>query len=522
MKLKGFNKRLHNIFFHIHTVSGITISFALFVIFLAGAFSLFRDEVYRWESPDSRYATPKEFSLQKAYDLATAKVPDWQVKNDMTIKLPLEDHPDFRVHGYVYDADSTLKIKSVLLRSDNYDLTVYDEINVHMMETIYHLHYFGQVPFGLYISGLVSLFFLFAIISGLLTHWKDMFSKFFTIRRNGLKNFWKDAHTSLGFISLPFQVIYAITGCLFGLSILLLAPSVLVLFNGSQDEVRATLDPFFDTKYNPDAKDSDDMISLDVLYQKALALNPNCTSHFARIRNYGTEEAAVSYFLDNNSGVAGNGSIIFDLRSGDVIGHEKPSNKGYLASYSVLFRMHFASYGGVYLKIVYFILSIITCFMLIAGILLWQSARDNKKYTDQQRRFHHRVTKAFLCICYSLLPAIAIIFITNICTPFAMENRVFFVDTVFFVSWLILGLSGIFYTDYKRLLFFYVALTGIFAVLIPLANGIMTGDWLHLALSRSEWHVGLVDLAWLITGIFLIYLSYRNQRYLLPSRTIKP
>lgn len=160
--------------------------------------------------------------------------------------------------------------------------------------------------------------------------------------------------------------------------------------------------------------------------------------------------------------------------------------------------------------------------MLIAGILLWQSARDNKKYTDQQRRFHHRVTKAFLCICYSLLPAIAIIFITNICTPFAMENRVFFVDTVFFVSWLILGLSGIFYTDYKRLLFFYVALTGIFAVLIPLANGIMTGDWLHLALSRSEWHVGLVDLAWLITGIFLIYLSYRNQRYLLPSRTIKP
>jgi len=48
MKLKALQPRLYNILFHTHTVSGIVISFALFVIFYAGAFSLFRDELYRW------------------------------------------------------------------------------------------------------------------------------------------------------------------------------------------------------------------------------------------------------------------------------------------------------------------------------------------------------------------------------------------------------------------------------------------------------------------------------------------
>lgn len=41
--------RTYNILFHTHTVSGIVISVALYVIFFAGSFSFFRDEIVNWE-----------------------------------------------------------------------------------------------------------------------------------------------------------------------------------------------------------------------------------------------------------------------------------------------------------------------------------------------------------------------------------------------------------------------------------------------------------------------------------------
>ena len=43
------DKRIYNILFHTHTVSSIVISVALYVIFFAGSFSFFRDEIVNWE-----------------------------------------------------------------------------------------------------------------------------------------------------------------------------------------------------------------------------------------------------------------------------------------------------------------------------------------------------------------------------------------------------------------------------------------------------------------------------------------
>ena len=41
--------RKYNIFFHLHTVSGIVISVVLFVMFFAGSFSFFRDDINNWQ-----------------------------------------------------------------------------------------------------------------------------------------------------------------------------------------------------------------------------------------------------------------------------------------------------------------------------------------------------------------------------------------------------------------------------------------------------------------------------------------
>ena len=56
------NNRHYNIYFHTHTVSGIVISVVLFVIFFAGSFSFFRDEIINWERNESSVNT-KEIQL---------------------------------------------------------------------------------------------------------------------------------------------------------------------------------------------------------------------------------------------------------------------------------------------------------------------------------------------------------------------------------------------------------------------------------------------------------------------------
>src|SRR5690606_41815849 len=41
--------RIYNIVFNTHTVSGIVISVALYIIFFTGSFSFFRDEITNWQ-----------------------------------------------------------------------------------------------------------------------------------------------------------------------------------------------------------------------------------------------------------------------------------------------------------------------------------------------------------------------------------------------------------------------------------------------------------------------------------------
>ncbi|MEL6534418.1 MAG: PepSY-associated TM helix domain-containing protein, partial [Bacteroidota bacterium] len=107
MKLKGLGNRAYNVLFHTHTVSGIVISFALFVIFYAGAYALFRHEITQWENPTARVEQNPDFD----YDLAIHTVDSvygglaWgEITN---IVFPEGSDPFFKVFGAVATSDST-------------------------------------------------------------------------------------------------------------------------------------------------------------------------------------------------------------------------------------------------------------------------------------------------------------------------------------------------------------------------------------------------------------------------------
>ena len=205
-KLKGLNPRLYNIMFHTHTVSGIVISFALFIIFYAGAFSLFRHELYKWENPLARFETQKNVDYDKTLKLVENYTNEKDAFSKILLRPSTDSNPFIKFNGtYKEPKDG---VKFVQFYINPHTDKVYKNPHVfkhsksaltYMGDTIYRLHYLRAIipVYGIYVAGFVAFFFLFAIITGILIHWKNILNKFYAFTAKGKwKQIWTNGHTT--------------------------------------------------------------------------------------------------------------------------------------------------------------------------------------------------------------------------------------------------------------------------------------------------------------------------------------
>ncbi|MEM8939003.1 MAG: PepSY-associated TM helix domain-containing protein [Bacteroidota bacterium] len=508
-KLKGLGNKNYNVLFHTHTVAGIVISFALFVIFYAGSFALFRGEIAQWENPDMRQPVRENFDLDTVL-MKIDSVYGLNYYENINIFPPNEEAPVAYVYGAFNKTDTTTERMAAYISP--IDMRVQDvrEPLTTVGDTIYFLHYFRQIPvIGLYLSGFVALFFLFAIITGLLIHWRNLLTKFYAFIKEGKwKTIWTNAHTVLGVIGLPFQMIYAITGAFFGLLILILLPATFLLYEGDQEKLVNKVNPAAALKVDKDAPPYEHL-SLTELGETIKQMYPEHHLNSVLVRNYGKEDA-LAFWRINGDGILSSGNLAMRLKDGEVLEEYSiiPNKRNY--SYSVIdfiTKLHFGSFGGYAMRIIYFTLAMITCFMIISGVLIWRTARDNNKYTLKQRLFHHKVTKWYLAICLSMFPAFAILFLSNKFIPIDLEDRVDLVNKIFFLSWLSLTIIGLFWNKYSQQNRNYLIIGGFLSLFIPIMNGIVTGGWIWEMWKMYPW-VAYIDLFWLFAGIVSLYLSF--------------
>ena len=479
------------------------------------------DELYQWENPNARVETvsPDSINYDETIELIQKEIPTFDKSKQFGIVPPTEVRPIVTFYGSKKVDDKKTKRFTAYINPITKELHTRSEPLTHMARTIYELHYFRQIPvIGIYLSGLVGFFFLFAVITGLLTHWKNIANKFYAFTTKGnWKQIWTNGHVSLGFITLPFQVIYAITGSLLGLSLLLLAPTAFLTFNGDTTEVIKVVRPDRGIKYDDKAKDITNEITFNSTYKKVSSENPKFNVTYLYAMNYGKEDGTISVNVTDHKSLGSDGNYIYALKDGELLSAIVPEKKAYSkGALAVLIKLHYATYGGIFLKIIYFILAMVTCYVIISGVMIWRTARDNKKYTDKQRRFHHRVTKFYLAITLSMFPSVGLIFIANKLVPLEVIDRTFYVNSVFFLGWLSLTILGLFWNNYRKLNRNYLFIGSILAIIIPIANGIMTGDWIWKTLISKQYYVFSVDFTWLTIGIFgllicLIYLKSNSK-----------
>ncbi|QXP69683.1 PepSY domain-containing protein [Polaribacter sp. R2A056_3_33] len=507
----------YNVFFNTHTVSGIVISFALFVIFFAGAFSLFKEEIAIWENGNSITHTERQdIDFDKIFKSLDE---DHQLTGrDLQLNFGEKDDHIYVSLGKNRDSLATEETKKTNYFSVNINTSEAKNYEEHysLGEFLYRLHFLAQFPYiGIYLAGFVSLFFLFAIVTGVIVHWKKIISNFYSFNpKAALKRVWTDAHTALGVIGLPFQFMFAVTGAYFCLSLLVLIPANF-LYNGDQAKLMEDVRP--DRKiYEWVTKSDKNIPSFNQFAEKAVKEWDHFHLTRGFVRNYGGTNMKYILIgdLKDSERFIGIGRIIYNPYTGVVESIKNPNKINYIEDFQrVLGRLHFADFGGTPIKIIYFLLSLITCFVIITGVLIYVEARNKKSITLKQRLYTAKVGHIYLAICLSMLPVTALSFLfVKTCIGYFNDNQAA-IYWFYFITWLLFILFFRFKRDNYYTNKVSLLLGAIFGFLVPITNGIISENWLWKTFAKNQFDILTIDVLWIIIASIslLFYLKIKPK-----------
>lgn len=542
------NIRNYNIYFNTHTISGIIICAFLYVIFFAGSFSFFRNDIAAWQQGDS-FSTFNKEEINYDYLLDSLGKTINLKGRDITFSLY---HDGARSYMSYSDSKDSLENKSNLakinagiedrnnwLNSDakyfgynfvNKKTGNYSE-NYDLAEFLYRLHFLAQLnevpinigigPFGYVVAGLTSFLFLFALITGILLHWEKIVSNFFIFRPfNKWKTVWTDMHTALGVIGFPFQLVYAITGVFLILNSVLAIPFEKILYKGDSEKMYTEL------AYNHSKTLEYSYSELEFIPKVEKYVNevgkkwPESKLTRITVHNYG--DANMQIVLESRplytQYFPGYGIYNVRVKDSQVIEEKSPMQDATFVDHvkSLLYRLHFGDYAGYPLKFLSFIMGVMGCLVISSGIMIWLVARDKNNVKPVKRKFNFWLANVYLAICLSMFPTTAITFIAV-----KMEKQVdqVYIYKVYFWTWLILSTYYILRKNLNRTNRETLFLGSIIGICVPIANGVYSGNWIWKSFIEGKIDLFVVDLLWVMIGLIGLIICYQSNRYFNNLRT---
>lgn len=518
--------RKYNVYFNLHTISGIIVSAVLYVIFFAGSLSFFKAEISAWQqgvsavsgtADEGQYARLLD-SLENEYNLLGRNITIYRYRGSSHAFVGVEPSVDTirndlaAKQGYFYYDFAQHEQKTY---TDVYDLG----------EFLYRLHFLAQLneavpvnmgyPFGYIVAGLVAFLFLFALITGLLLHWDKLVSNFYQFRPWAkAKAAWTDLHTVLGVIGFPYQFMFAFTGVILIINTVFVGPFGTLVY--PDDTAKVYQDLGFDTPVESIYAGEPLLVKPDVqaLLDSVDAQWPGAFVKRITIKNFGdcNMRVAVAAEADHRRSFAGDGFMVIDGASGEVLSEKSPYGQPTYTDYlrAGIYRLHYGDFGGYAIKIIYFILGISGCFVIASGIIIWLVARDKNNVEPRKRRFNRWLANWFMAICLSMLPVTALTFVVVKLMP-AVDQTVIY--RVYFWSWLVFV---VYYTVRKsiaRTTRETLVIGSLLALLVPVANGLASGKWWWQTYAAGEVDMLLVDLVWMALGVCGL-AAYRLMRSL--------
>ncbi|WP_426286111.1 PepSY-associated TM helix domain-containing protein [Luteibacter sp. E-22] len=494
----------------VHTWTGLLAGFALFIAFYAGALTMFHEEIDAWAVPRTEMA--RADTMDRAHAMLADIVAKHPAARDQIGVTYPADHPSHEVAAYWMEKNGEWKTQSLgeAAPRDSED-------HEHgLADFVYELHYDLGIPVvGIYLMGIVSVIYGLALLTGLLIHLPNLVRELFALRPgHNLKRLWQDAHNVIGILSLPFHVIFAITGALLCLTLVMLIAFNTVAFDGK-------LMPAFErmTSALPATQDKGGtavMLSPAELGARArqAALSAGAASFepdYMRYVHYGRQGAAAEVRGTSTKTLGEYGMVSLDATNGRVLGMQlsgvRDANH---ATYSAIFGLHFGSFGGLSLRWLYFVLGLAGAFLFYSGNLLYIESRRKRRQADQPLKVRAMAT-ATVGVCIGACFAISTTFLANLLGPLWGASPTAIVQPVCFTAFA----AAILWTFWRlpaRAAVELLWATAFISVAVGLLDATIHGDRLLRTLGEGRFAVLGVDLVAIAMGVGFAWLGFATRR----------
>jgi len=484
------SERTFRAFWSAHAWAGALISVILFATFFLGAFALFWEDLGRWQEPRLREASAA--SEARVLELVQAEVSRRieRAPARLDVHLPDEHAPwilvgtrkreDTRQFAWIDPATGD----QLPLRSD-------------LGYFVYLMHFLWPIPGGGYLAGIAATVLLLVLISGLVIQLPKLLPELTRFRPHlRLRLVGSDAHKVTGVVALPFLLVVAWTG-----AVLCLQSAIGPLFvQTTLAGARGALDQAFAVGPRvPRAGEPGGAPDVRSILARAREALPDASHRQLIFRNLGDRNAYVDVRGEQGDGLLRQTSVRLAASDARVLFVREPAGGSrYSRVMEALSALHFASYGGVGLRVAYALLALMSALCVVTGNLIW---------LERRRKRGHRAGDVLLARltaggCAGVCLAVGAVFLANQVLPDELPGRTDWEHRAFYAAWIAAGVYGLARRSAagsaRDLLFAAGGLLALAPVLDGLRNGRAPFD------PRAPWHLLGPDLGLLCAGALLL------------------
>ena len=497
--------------YDLHSWTGLTLGLILYVVALTGSFALFDNEIKSWENPSLRVALGEEiapidgvFSSWVEETSAGGTELEFVRLNYPTTHTPyfsgfIQYHDENDVHVNASQRWHGVTGEPITQRGNGLS---YWTLNIH--RDFMWPSFLGGRQIGRWLVGIIGVVLMLAIISGIIAHTKIREEAYSMRLKRSQRLKWQDSHKVVGMWGLPFYTMIAFTGAFLGVIGLISQLTAAIAFKGDIESlIGAVLGPEVE-KTGVQVQ----MLSADEIAQmRHPESNDQPLGYVVFFIVYDTTEIDIFYEpttqLSSVEIVSINGSTGAPI-TGDpfkeitLVGH----------FVNAMSPLHYGTYGGIWLKLLYFALGISLAVITAFGSMMWIERRKHGNDGSKSEAFYNRLGYFNTGVIMGLPVAAISIFYLDKLYVGAESARLAATASTYLSVW-VLGLVYAFirrndYATTRELLM----LPGALAMGIPMLNGLVTGQWFPAYLGADHSVAAWVDVAMLVGGGLTVLAGY--------------
>ncbi|MBO3274297.1 PepSY-associated TM helix domain-containing protein [Pseudomonas schmalbachii] len=482
----------------LHTWAGLFAGWLLFAVFLTGSLALFKAEIGYWMQPELH-------GVARVSDRDALAVAERLLRTgaegarSWSISLPDVRDPGLQIAWQARDGKGSSRWLDPL------GGTLLDVRATQGGAFFSRFHYsLGLGKPGVWIVGGLAMAMLAALVTGVVIH-RRIFRDFFTFRpRAATQRAWLDAHNASGVLLLPFHLMITYTGLVLFYAFYMPA-AIQALYAG---DARAYFTELVPPVVRPVSGEACTLQPLGPLLERAEAQFGVGRVASLLVQNPGDAGALVHVFRSRDDRLARvSDALVFDGCSGGIVAQRLQPRASYLTE-RVMGGLHFAHFGGDFLRWLYFLAGLGSCAMIVTGLLLFTLKRERSGRDAAVVRLAARLNPAAVG---GTLLACAAYLLANRLLPAGLAGRAGWEVGSFFAAW---G-AALLYACVRppaRLWSELLAGAALLAMLVPLVNGLTCDSHLLRTLPQGDWRLALVDLTALASGLLLAALAIRLRR----------